>query len=182
MDEDQNILAPWNFKWIIKKELAIMGYPKSEANVKYIVKEGITHLVSLSPEKQPSFEYFPNHIRWTPIDVLEFEPPSLEQIKSFIHVCKTALHNGEAVGVHCRLGRGRSGVMAACFLVHFYDQRPEYAVTNVRCRQPGAIETFSQERAVYKYYDYINTETETEDEMIKRMKSAWRRKPLVTIW
>uniref|UniRef100_A0A0A9Z3N7 Dual specificity protein phosphatase 23 n=1 Tax=Lygus hesperus TaxID=30085 RepID=A0A0A9Z3N7_LYGHE len=150
--------APWNFKWVVKGELAVMGYPKNEANVNFIVEKGICHLVSLSPEKQPAFEYFPNQMRWTPIDVLEFEAPTLGQINAFMNIAKTGLFNKEAVGVHCRLGKGRSGVMAACYLVRFYDQRPEVAVTNIRLLTPGAIETMGQERAVHAYYDYIRGE------------------------
>ncbi|XP_014246548.1 dual specificity protein phosphatase 23-like isoform X2 [Cimex lectularius] len=148
-------LPPWNFKWVVKNELVIMGYPKNEANILYLVQQGITHLVSLSPEKQPPFEHFPFHFRWTPIDVLEFEPPTLSQIINFINICKTAHFNKESVAVHCRLGRGRSGVMAACYLVRFYEMRPEYACTSVRLLQPGAIETYSQERTVHAYYDYL---------------------------
>ena len=88
-------IASWNFKWVIKGELAIMGCPKSKENIKHLVDNGITHLVSLSPEKQPPFEYFPFHFRWTPIDVLEFEAPTMEQIIAFINTCKVAVFNKE---------------------------------------------------------------------------------------
>jgi len=53
------------------------------------------------------------------------------------------------------MGRGRTGVMAACFLVHFYGQSPERAITNVRLMRPGSVETYEQEKAVVKYYDYL---------------------------
>lgn len=88
-------LAPWNFKWIVHGELAIMGYPKSKENIKYLVDQRIIHLVSLSPEKQPPFEFFPFNFRWTPIDVLEFQPPTNEQIQAFINTSMVALHNNE---------------------------------------------------------------------------------------
>ncbi|BES95057.1 PTPc_DSPc [Nesidiocoris tenuis] len=170
---------PWNFKWVIKGELAVMGYPKNEANVNFLVEKGICHLVSLSPEKQPAFEYFPNHFRWTPIDVLEFEAPTLGQINAFMNIAKTGQFNKEAVGVHCRLGKGRSGVMAACYLVRFFDQLPEVAVTNIRLLQPGAIETLGQERSVREYYEYIrDEEPEKIDEGVHMLLCSCQEPPL----
>jgi hypothetical protein len=88
----EDSLAPWNFRWVVKGELAIMGHLKSSPNVDYVFKDmGIRHLVSLSPEKQPPFEFFPNYVQWTPIDILQYEPPSIEQILVFINICRRAL-------------------------------------------------------------------------------------------
>ena len=47
--------------------------------------------------------------------------------------------------------------MAACFLVYFYGQSPERAITNVRLMRPGSVETYEQEKAVVKYYDYLQS-------------------------
>ncbi|XP_014273631.1 dual specificity protein phosphatase 23 isoform X1 [Halyomorpha halys] len=166
---------PWNFKWVIKGELAIMGYPKSKENIKYLEENGIVHLVSLSPEKQPPFEYFPFNFRWTPIDVLEFEPPTMDQIVAFINTCKVAFFNKEPLAVHCRLGRGRSGTMAACYLVNFYNARPERAVTTIRMLQPGAIETYSQEKMVWAYYDLVRSRE--EEQLLEEVEAFIGRLP-----
>ncbi|CAB0015243.1 unnamed protein product, partial [Nesidiocoris tenuis] len=94
-----------------------------------------------------------------------------------------------AVGVHCRLGKGRSGVMAACYLVRFFDQLPEVAVTNIRLLQPGAIETLGQERSVREYYEYIrDEEPEKIDEVDRWIRAIprpyWDHKPRprIPIW
>ncbi|PNF35142.1 hypothetical protein B7P43_G09271 [Cryptotermes secundus] len=55
------------------------------------------------------------------------------------------------------MGLGRTGVMAACFLVHFYGQSPEQAITNVRLLRPGSVETYEQEKAVFRYHDYLRS-------------------------
>ena len=60
----------------------------------------------------------------------------------------------QAVGVHCRMGRGRTGVMAACYLVRFCNMTPQSAMGQVRRNRPGSIETYSQEEAVMEYYMY----------------------------
>lgn len=59
------------------------------------------------------------------------------------------LHAGRTVVVHCRGGLGRSGLVAACVLVH-EDVTAEEAIARVRRDRPGAIETRAQE-------DYIRT-------------------------
>nr|CAD7259340.1 unnamed protein product [Timema shepardi] len=61
----------------------------------------------------------------------------------------------KSVGIHCRMGRGRTGVMAACYLVHFLDQPPERAIINIRLMRPGSVETYEQEKAVVAYHDYL---------------------------
>jgi len=61
----------------------------------------------------------------------------------------------QPVGIHCRQGRGRSGVMAACYLVRFQDLPPERAIINLRLQRPGSIETSEQERAVVHFHDCI---------------------------
>lgn len=63
----------------------------------------------------------------------------------------------QIVGVHCRMGRGRTGVMCACYLVHFLEQPPERAVINVRLMRPGSVETKDQERAVTRYHDFLRS-------------------------
>lgn len=53
------------------------------------------------------------------------------------------------------MGRGRTGVMVACYLVHFHDMAPERAMNKVRIERPGSVETRTQERAVLQYHDHL---------------------------
>lgn len=76
------------------------------------------------------------------------------------------------MGVHCRMGRGRSGVMAACYLVHFQQMTPERAIINLRLQRPGSIETPEQERAVVRYHDYVKG---TPVANIQRMEDDTKR-------
>ncbi|KAF4519003.1 hypothetical protein B566_EDAN009766 [Ephemera danica] len=107
--------APWNFSWVVRDELCAMARPRSPLELAFLVRNGVTQLVTLSREQRPP----------------------------------------RAVGVHCRMGRGRTGVMAACYLVKFYEQPPERAVINIRLMRPGSVETYSQERAVVAYFDFL---------------------------
>ncbi|XP_049792692.1 dual specificity protein phosphatase 23-like isoform X2 [Schistocerca nitens] len=156
---DNYCCPPWNFSWIVQNELAGMAWPQTAANIRFLINEGIKHIVTLSPEKKPPVHAFPD-IAWTEIPIKEFRSPSITQIKKFIKICELALKKSEPVGVHCRMGRGRTGVMAACYLVRFHDLSPERAITNVRLMRPGSIETYEQEKAVIAYTDYLRSSNE----------------------
>ena len=46
----------------------------------------------------------------------------------------------QAVGVHCAEGRGRTGVMCACYLIYYYDMEPWDAIRIMRRQRPGSVE------------------------------------------
>lgn len=53
------------------------------------------------------------------------------------------------------MGRGRSGVMAACYYQQFHEMTPERAITTLRLQRPGSVETKEQERAILRFRDYL---------------------------
>ncbi|CAG9835174.1 unnamed protein product [Diabrotica balteata] len=150
----KDISPPCNFSWVSENQLACMACPRSAANLKYLYSEGIYHLISLSEETLPPINK-QSTIEWTIIPIEEFEAPLLDDIIKFIDICGNYLLQNKALGVHCRQGRGRTGVMAACFLIKFQNLSPDRAIVNIRLQRPGSIETYEQERAVFKYYDYL---------------------------
>lgn len=85
---------PSNFSWIVKNKLAAMACPKTPSNLEYLVQEGIKHLVTLSPEKNPPITGF-KKMKWTTIGIEEFEPPNISQIIEFINICEESLRNEE---------------------------------------------------------------------------------------
>merc|ERR1740123_732804 len=104
--------APINFTWVIPEELCGMGWPKSRDQVRFLVDQGIDHLVSLSPEKIPPAYAYPN-LKHTMIPVEDFTGPTISEIQKFIEITDEARKEGEAVAVHCAEGRGRTVVMCA---------------------------------------------------------------------
>lgn len=88
---------PWNFSWVVPKELAAMGWPQTAANVRFLYEQGVRHLVTLSPEKRPPIQdkLFRGEITWVEIGVEEFEAPGLDQIREFIEVCRKARQRQE---------------------------------------------------------------------------------------
>ncbi|CAH1970763.1 unnamed protein product [Acanthoscelides obtectus] len=158
MSKAEYSTPPYNFSWIVEGCLAGMACPSNTSEIRYLVENGIGHLVTLSKDRIPPMDddSIRNHIKWTVIPVVEFEPPTLDDMKKFIAICKE--HQGKsAVGVHCRMGRGRTGVMLACYLVRFHGLSPDKAITEVRLKRPGSIETYQQEVAVKTYHDFLRS-------------------------
>lgn len=57
------------------------------------------------------------------------------------------LHAGETIVIHCAAGLGRSGMVAAQWLVRA-GLSPDAAIAQVRAARPGTIETEAQEDAI----------------------------------
>ncbi|XP_072948215.1 dual specificity protein phosphatase 23-like [Epargyreus clarus] len=152
---------PLKFSWVIPKKLAAMAFPRNIENVKFLVNQGITNLVTLTADKKPPVDGVAR-LRWTEIPIEEFELPTIDQIKSFIEVCKRADKNGEVMGIHCRQGRSRSGIMLACYLVHFHRFLPDQALNTIRMIRPGSCDFPEHEEAVGRYYEYL-----TQDNPLK---------------
>ena len=106
----RGIQLPWNFSWVDEKKLAGTSAPTTEGQIKALAAEGISHLVSLSPETPPA-PAPPEGLKITYIAVEDFEAPSPRQIRKFIKICEETHARGEAVAVHCRGGRGRTGTV-----------------------------------------------------------------------
>ena len=62
--------------------------------VRFLVDQGIDHLVTLSPEKIPPHYAFPN-LRHTLIPVEDFTGPTISEIQKFIEITDDARKEGE---------------------------------------------------------------------------------------
>jgi len=104
-------------KRVVQDELAGMGWPKSRDQAKwksrskskvemnknslntffqlrFLISQGIDHLVTLSSDKLPPHYAFPE-LKWTLIPVEDFTGPTISEIKKFINIIDEARRNGE---------------------------------------------------------------------------------------
>lgn len=87
MSDEEEVYPPWNYSWVVDKELAAMALPRNEANMRFLEREGIKHLITLSPEKLPPYTKS-YKFDWTVIPCKEFEAPSVKDVVKFIDVCQ----------------------------------------------------------------------------------------------
>eukprot|EP01126_Amoeba_proteus_P000894 TRINITY_DN10252_c0_g1_i4.p1 TRINITY_DN10252_c0_g1~~TRINITY_DN10252_c0_g1_i4.p1 ORF type:complete len:184 (-),score=11.61 TRINITY_DN10252_c0_g1_i4:117-668(-) len=94
--------------------------------------------------------------------------PTLSQVNTFVSNVEQTRAEGKAVAVHCWGGMGRylslsfdfypqlpfycrTGTMLACWLVYKNRMDPDSAVSFVRNKRPGSLETKAQVRLVHQY-------------------------------
>lgn len=163
---------PRFFRWIVPYQLAAMSTPRNEDDIVHLAERiGVRHIVTLTKEQPLESRWFPklpNLIKNTLLPVENYEPPTLAQIDLFMNICCGTDGSGSgppAVLVHCGGGKGRAGVMVACYLVAFGFSAPpstledwtqpvmsaDEAIRALRAIRPGSIETERQEAMVSAY-------------------------------
>ncbi|ESP00537.1 hypothetical protein LOTGIDRAFT_157810 [Lottia gigantea] len=85
------------------------------------------------------------------IGIKDFTAPSLEQVKIFLQIMEQGKQNRKAVAIHCAHGKGRTGTIAACYLVKTYGLTSQQALDKVRQLRPGSVETVTQEQLVAEF-------------------------------
>ncbi|KAJ8924187.1 hypothetical protein NQ315_006978, partial [Exocentrus adspersus] len=147
-DEDA-LYPPWFFTWVENRKLAAFAWPQTRGNLELLWEEGIRHIVTLCPEKLPALEN--SKFEWTYIPVTECRAPSIEDIFKFIRVVQWCRKTNKPLGVHCRMGLGRTGVMVAIYLVYFHGMEADQALKNLRYLRPGSVDSPEQEECVLNY-------------------------------
>ncbi|MGR3219833.1 MAG: dual specificity protein phosphatase 23 [Candidatus Anammoxibacter sp.] len=145
-------MLPRNFSWLIKDEIAGMAKPASLVNnFEFLKSNNIDAIVSLTEKNlqlsiinEFGFEYI--HL-----PVVDFTVPTFEQIDKFVSFSKRLRLNEKTFVVHCDGGMGRTGTILAIYLVSSKGFSAKEAISEVRKRRPGSIETKEQEDIIFKY-------------------------------
>jgi atypical dual specificity phosphatase len=149
------------FSWLVEGELAAMPLPGRHRDLavdaEFLRMEGVRTLVSLTETPPDAGVLAAYGIAEVHIPVRDFTAPTLEQMIEFVDVVRISAARGEPVGVHCTAGLGRSGTMAAAYLVARGASATE-AIATVRRHRPGSIETEAQEAAVSRYETHLKAD------------------------
>ncbi|XP_077077424.1 dual specificity protein phosphatase 23a [Siphateles boraxobius] len=146
--------TPPNFSWVRPQKLAGLACPSVTPHFKFLVENGIKHLVCLLESIPPKYEICPE-LTLHHISIVDFTPPSLAQILRFLSIVEEANAKGEGVAVHCMHGHGRTGTMLACYLVNTTHISGLEAIKEIRTLRNGSIETQDQEEAVLEFHKHI---------------------------
>jgi atypical dual specificity phosphatase len=152
--DHEAIAASAGFSWIVPGELAAMPVPGRDRSLDqdatFLEQAGIRVLVSLTEEPPDADTLATHSIEQEHLPIQDYAPPTLEQMNEFVAFVEDEVATGRPVGVHCTAGLGRSGTMAAAYLVST-GTSAEDAITIIRELRPGSIETAEQEDAVRSF-------------------------------
>ena len=146
---------PRNFSWLIQDEIAGMARPMSMvADLEFLKDNGIEAIVSLTetPLHKTLIEEFGFEYKHIPIP--DLASPTQEQIEEFVFFVNNLTTSKKKIIVHCDAGIGRTGTMLACYLVN-KGYSAIWAISEVRKKRPGSIETTEQEDTILKYEERI---------------------------
>ncbi len=142
------------FSWVEKDILAAMARPGSqrdlEEDLAWLQSAGIRILVSLTEEPIPGKVLEKYDMEGLHLPVEDFTPPTLAQIDRFLEEVDRARLDGNALGIHCTAGKGRTGTMLAAYLVT-RGLSAEEAIAQIRNLRPGSVETPGQEERVAEF-------------------------------
>jgi protein-tyrosine phosphatase len=143
----------FRLNWIVADKLAGSRYPEPE-DLDYIYSEGIRAIVSMEhythPEAITSRRF--EHLN---IGIPDFTAPSLPQLKRIISFINAMNEKLKPVLVHCYAGIGRTGTIAAAYLIN-HGMDVDSALQHVRARIHGAVQTNDQEHILAVYQQDCN--------------------------
>jgi atypical dual specificity phosphatase len=151
------------FTWLLDGQLGASTYPVEEADLQALADRGIRLLVNLHERPHADVTLARVGLRQEHLPVVDFRPPTLEQIERAVEVIEAALENGERVAVHCMAGLGRTGTLLACLLVRRGASLSE-AINQVRAARPGSIETAGQMARIAEYAVHLKQATAEADQ------------------
>ncbi len=135
-----------NATWIVPGQLLLSAYPTA-ADLERAHAQGVRVVINLHRRHHDPGQMGRLGLTEVHIPVRDFTPPTPPQIDQGVAAITRAIDAGQAVLVHCAGGKGRSGTLAACYLVSRGMSAAD-AIAEVRALRPGAIETTRQEKAI----------------------------------
>ena len=88
--------------------------------------------------------------------ILDQHVPSMHALNDILDSMDQTIHRGGKVLLHCVGGLGRSGVVAACYLVKFCRMDAQSAIAQIRqYRSERAIENSMQEKFISDFAEKV---------------------------
>lgn len=143
------------WSWVLPGQLAGMARPglyrSLEEDLADLARQGVGLVVTLTEDPLPERALEAQGLRGLHLPVPDFAPPGQRQLDTYLARARRALEAGQAVGVHCAAGVGRTGTVLAVHLVST-GQDPQAAIHRIRALRPGSLEVRVQEQAVHAWY------------------------------
>ena len=104
------------------------------------------------------FSYHPDdlpHTHHYSFGWVDMGTPPIERMLNITQVMHSHEQRGGRVAVHCHAGYGRTGMVIACYLVFAHHYSADMAITTVRQKREGSVQTREQKRFCFRFEQYI---------------------------
>jgi len=136
------------FNWVSDGKLMASVYPVDLDYLIHLrVHEGIRTSVNLSEYPWPDEWLSGSGILCHHFPIVDMSVPSEKDVRD---IFKMIEESGGPVMIHCAAGIGRTGTVIALYLVEM-GMEPLEAISLVRKRRPGSIQTEAQEKMVMEW-------------------------------
>jgi hypothetical protein len=85
----------------------------------------------------------------------DMSAPTCEAMLDIVQLVAGAIVRCGKVAIHCHAGLGRTGLVAAAYLVLEHRLSPHDAIAHVRLRRPGSLQNKSQEQFLHDFARYV---------------------------
>ncbi len=148
-----------NFTEILPGRLGVMNKPGTyhslAEDLTFLRQQGVTAIVSLTAAALNTTILAAAKMTYLHQPVVDFTPPTAEQLGGIMDFMTREIDQlGGMVLVHCGAGLGRSGTVAACYMVKD-GMKPWEAINRLRELRPFSVETPEQEQAVVNYAERL---------------------------
>ena len=140
---------PTNFSWIVGGKLAGSGMPTTFAEFDWILKQGVSSIVTMTENALP--ENWTQQINYLHVPTPDLTAPDMEEINSAVDFIHNQIQNKKSVMVHCAAGLGRAGTILACYHVKYLGYSGLDAIDKIRKERSGSIQSKVQEIAITLY-------------------------------
>ena len=104
--------------WDHVEDHLILGAMPLRSDVKKLAAENVRGVVNMCKEYPgPKDLYAENHIEQLWLPTVDFNPPSLDDVRRGVDFIQRHIEKGQTVYVHCKAGRARSATVVMCFLI-----------------------------------------------------------------
>ena len=147
---------PTNFSWVIAGKLAGSGMPTSHGEFDWIVKQGISSVVTMTEGPLPG--NWTQGVDYLHVPTPDLAAPGMDEIDTAVEFIHAQITRKRPVLVHCAAGLGRAGTILACYHVKYLGYSGPAAIRKIRRERPGSIQSDVQETAISLYARHVKNQ------------------------